>query len=65
MKNLKPITVFWFRRDLRLHDNHGLFEALKNSNEVLPVFIFDKTILNKLSVKKDKRVSFIHQTIKK
>ncbi len=65
MKNLKPITVFWFRRDLRLHDNHGLFEALKNTNEVLPVFIFDKTILNKLSVKKDKRVSFIHQKIKK
>lgn len=65
MKSLKPITVFWFRRDLRLHDNHGLYEALKNSNEVLPVFIFDKIILNRLSDKKDKRVSFIHQTLKK
>ena len=57
MKNLKPVTVFWFRRDLRLHDNHGLYEALKSSNEVLPVFIFDKIILNRLSDKKDKRVS--------
>lgn len=64
MKNLKPVTVFWFRRDLRLHDNHGLYQALKNSNEMLPVFIFDKIILNILSAKKDKRVSFIHQTLK-
>ena len=64
MKNLKPVSVFWFRRDLRLHDNNGLYQALKNSNEVLPVFIFDKIILNRLSNKKDKRVSFIHQTLK-
>lgn len=64
MNNIKPVTVFWFRRDLRLHDNHGLYEALKSSNAVLPVFIFDKNILNKLSDKKDKRVSFIHQTLK-
>lgn len=61
---LKPVTVFWFRRDLRLHDNHGLYEALKDSNEVLLVFIFDKIILNKLDDKKDKRISFIHQTLK-
>lgn len=65
MNRLKPVSVFWFRRDLRLHDNHGLYEALKNSNEVLPVFIFDKIILNRLSDKKDKRVSFIHKTLKK
>lgn len=63
MKNLTSVTIFWFRRDLRLHDNHGLYEALKHSNEVLPVFIFDKFILNRLSDKKDKRVSFIHQTL--
>ncbi len=63
MKNLNSVTVFWFRRDLRLYDNHGLYEALKNSNAVLPVFIFDKNILNNLTDKKDKRVSFIHQTL--
>lgn len=61
---LKPVTLFWFRRDLRLHDNHGLYQALKESNEVLPIFIFDKIILNKLTDKKDKRISFIHQTLK-
>ena len=59
----KPVTVFWFRRDLRLHDNHGLYEALKASQDVLPVFIFDKLILDKLANKQDKRVSFIHDTL--
>ncbi len=62
--NLNPVSVFWFRRDLRLQDNHGLYEALKDSNEVLPVFIFDKIILKDLAEKKDKRVSFIHQILK-
>lgn len=57
-------TLFWFRRDLRLSDNHGLYEALKNSEAVLPVFIFDKNILEAFENKKDKRVSFIHQTMK-
>lgn len=64
MKNIKPVSIFWFRRDLRLHDNHGFYQALKNSNAVLPVFIFDKNILEQLSDKRDKRVSFIHQTLK-
>ena len=63
LKNSPPITVFWFRRDLRLHDNHGLFQALQNSKNVLPIFIFDKNILSELKNKKDKRLSFIHQTL--
>ncbi len=62
--NIQPVTVFWFRRDLRLNDNHGLYKALKNSDVVLPVFIFDKEILEQLENRKDKRVSFIHQTLK-
>ena len=56
-------TVFWFRRDLRLEDNAGLFFALKENNDVLPLFIFDKEILKKLDDKKDKRVAFIHQSL--
>ena len=50
--------MFWFRRDLRLEDNHGLFKALKGVNEVIPIFIFDPLILNKLP-KQDARVEFI------
>ncbi|MES2591355.1 MAG: deoxyribodipyrimidine photo-lyase [Bacteroidota bacterium] len=58
----KKITLFWFRRDLRLEDNAGLFHALKEG-EVLPVFIFDKKILDRLENKYDRRVDFIHQSI--
>lgn len=58
-----PITVFWFRRDLRLEDNAGLYHGLKSGLPVLPVFIFDKTILGKLENKSDRRVDFIHQAI--
>jgi len=58
-------SIFWFRRDLRLHDNVGLFKALQENESVLPVFIFDKKILNKLELKDDARVSFIHDSIEK
>ena len=57
------ISIFWFRRDLRLNDNHGLFQALKNSTSVLPVFIFDTEILDHLKDKADKRVDFIHRAL--
>ena len=59
----KNITVFWFRRDLRIHDNAGLYHALRENKNVLPVFIFDREILDKLSNKSDRRVDFIHQAI--
>lgn len=59
----KQVSVFWFRRDLRLEDNAALYYALKENQHVLPVFIFDTTILNKLEDKSDKRVDFIHQAL--
>ncbi|MEO5581671.1 MAG: deoxyribodipyrimidine photo-lyase, partial [Saprospiraceae bacterium] len=62
-QNKPEVSIFWFRRDLRLSDNTGLSEALKNSSSVLPVFIFDTTILEKLPSKEDKRVCFIHSTL--
>ena len=58
----KTVNLFWFRRDLRLDDNKGLYEALKGEHPVLPVFIFDSEILNKLP-ETDARVSFIHDTL--
>jgi len=60
----EKLAVFWFRRDLRLHDNAGLFQALKSGNPVLPVFIFDTQILENLQ-KDDARVSFIYQNLQK
>ncbi len=58
------INIMWFRRDLRLHDNAALYHALKDNNPVLPVFIFDKNILDDLPNKNDRRVAFIHQILK-
>ena len=61
----KKIAIFWFRRDLRLEDNHGLFAALSNGEPVQAIFIFDKNILSKLADKNDARISFIHQQLLK
>ncbi|MBK9737793.1 MAG: deoxyribodipyrimidine photo-lyase [Saprospiraceae bacterium] len=58
-----PISIFWFRRDLRLFDNAGLYHALKAGNPVLSLFIFDTEILHKLENRQDPRVCFIHDTL--
>jgi len=58
------MNLFWFRRDLRLDDNVGLFHALTRDEEVLPIFIFDDSILSQLP-KDDARVTFIHQQLEK
>ena len=57
------VNIFWFRRDLRLHDNAGLYHALKSGLPVLPLFIFDRHILDKLEEKADARVQFIHDNL--
>jgi len=57
------MNIFWFRRDLRLNDNAGLYHALKNNKDVQCVFIFDTNILNRLANKTDARVTFIYDTI--
>lgn len=62
---IQKIAVFWFRRDLRINDNHGLYLALKSELPVLPVFIFDTNILKELEAKDDARVSFIYAEVQK
>ncbi|MGB5783640.1 MAG: deoxyribodipyrimidine photo-lyase, partial [Eudoraea sp.] len=56
------VSIFWFRRDLRLHDNAGLYNALKGSHPVLPIFIFDTEILQSLP-ENDARVTFIYDSL--
>ncbi|QWX84908.1 deoxyribodipyrimidine photo-lyase [Cellulophaga sp. HaHaR_3_176] len=58
----KKVSIFWFRRDLRLDDNVGFLASLKGEFPVLPIFIFDKEILEKLP-QDDARVSFIFETL--
>ncbi|MFY7810130.1 MAG: cryptochrome/photolyase family protein [Flavobacterium sp.] len=56
------MTIFWFRRDLRLEDNTALYHALKNNKDILPIFIFDNLIIEKLE-KNDARITFIYSQI--
>lgn len=55
----------WFRRDLRLHDNAALYHALKDGLPVVPIFIFDRNILDELQDRADRRVEFIHEALEK
>lgn len=62
---MQKVNVYWHRRDLRFIDNAGLYRALCDDLPVLPVFIFDTNILEKLQNKRDARVQFIHDQVKK
>lgn len=59
----KQVSIFWFRRDLRYEDNTALYESLNSGLPVLPIFIFDIDILNKLSDSQDRRVTFIYDAL--
>ncbi len=59
---MPTISFFWFRRDLRLEDNSGLYHALKSGKKIQCIFIFDKNILDELP-RDDARVSFIHDSL--
>ena len=62
---MEDVVLFWFRRDLRLDDNVGLYAALSSGLPVVPVFIFDSLILSTLEDEDDKRVSFIYAALQK
>ncbi len=57
------IALHWFRRDLRIEDNHALSKAIASGKPVLCIFIFDRLILDKLEDRSDKRLTFIHLTL--
>lgn len=62
---MQAVSIFWFRRDLRLDDNKALSEALASGHKVVPIFIFDQQILDLLEDKYDRRVDYIHQALEK
>jgi len=62
---MTEVTIFWFRRDLRLNDNAGLYHALRSGFPVLPIFIFDTAILDLLEDRADRRVSMIYDMIER
>lgn len=59
----QSFSLFWFRRDLRLIDNHGLYQALKQQPGVLPIFIFDRDIIGQLEDPADQRINFIDEQL--
>ena len=59
------ITLFWHRRDLRIHDNAGLAAALQSGYPVVPLFIYDREILDLLPSRRDARVTFIYQQVER
>ena len=59
---MEEINIFWFRRDLRLYDNSGLSAATSDKLKVLPIFIFDTSITNKLP-ENDRRINFIYDNL--
>ena len=59
---MEKFTIFWFRRDLRINDNKGFFEALNGKNKVIPIFIYDSKIIDKLH-KDDHRLTFIQNAL--
>lgn len=59
------ITLFWHRRDIRLHDNAGLAAALQSGYPVVPLFIYDREILDLLPSRRDARVTFIYQQVER
>lgn len=61
---MESINIFWFRRDLRIDDNHGFFQALNAGLPVMPVFIFDPAILALFPDPADARLTFIHQNLR-
>lgn len=62
MNKPNSIALMWFRRDLRLTDNATLYHALSQHSAVIPIFIFDETILSKLP-RNDRRLTFIDDTL--
>ncbi len=59
---MEEVSIFWFRRDLRLYDNSGLSAATNSKNKVIPIFIFDTSITNKLP-NNDRRINFIFDNL--
>ncbi|HUH33275.1 MAG TPA: deoxyribodipyrimidine photo-lyase [Daejeonella sp.] len=57
------VSICWIRRDLRINDNTAFYHALTSKHPVLVLFIFDTLILDKLSDRKDKRVTFIYRAL--
>ncbi|MEX1212175.1 MAG: deoxyribodipyrimidine photo-lyase [Balneolaceae bacterium] len=65
MPDEQPVHIHWFRRDLRLTDHRVLHQAVRSGYPVVPLFIFDRDILDRLENRTDRRVHFIHRQLQR
>ena len=56
-------SIFWFRQDLRIYDNRWFIEAVTQSEEILPIFILDKNIVESFGWLEDKKFWFIREML--
>ncbi len=64
MASTDSSMLFWFRRDLRTSDNRGFAAATADSDHVIPVFVFDRNILDDVTDRRDRRISFLYESVK-
>ena len=53
-------SILWFRRDLRINDHPALLAALAESDEIIPVFILDPTLIKTAG---SKRLAYLGQSL--
>lgn len=54
-------SIMWFRRDLRIGDNPALLEAMASGDEIVPVFILDKSLIDMAG---SKRLAYLSQSLR-
>jgi deoxyribodipyrimidine photo-lyase len=59
---MTPITVFWFKRDLRIHDNEALMVALSLNRPLLLVYLLEPSILRDEHTD-ERHIRFIKESI--
>ena len=58
----KNISVFWFKRDLRLVDNIALSDAIESKYPLLLIYLFEPIVINNQHISK-KHINFIKESI--
>ncbi|CAB5121679.1 MAG: deoxyribodipyrimidine photo-lyase [Actinobacteria bacterium] len=54
-------SIMWFRRDLRISDNPALLEAIAAGEEIVPVFILDRALIENAG---SKRLAYLGKSLR-
>jgi len=59
--SLMKTSIIWFRRDLRINDHPALLAAIESADQVIPVFILDKTQIQEAG---EKLLAYMGQSLR-